>query len=488
MKNVIILLDDLSHWKPYYKTKSIATSADYLQQTTGTLKPALVINLCSTIQYNSDGYYCSLLAQARGHKIIPSAEVLTKLETGAGIRMDANMQKICYQWIEKNHITSDNWHIDIFFGICSEKPLERIARFVFDQYTYPMLRVTLNNKKRNQIESISVLKLNELDEDQQNKFANALDSFNNKVWRNPKLKKAARYDIAIYHDPDEDFPPSNKKALAKFVEVAKRMNVNAELLTESDVNRLMEFDALFMRQTTSLNHITYHLCSKAKQADMFVIDDPLSIIRCTNKVYLNELLQKEGIPCPKTKLLFKDSPLSFSELCKILGKPFILKIPDGSFSHGVTKISSRKNYIESIQSYFENSSILIAQEFIPTEYDWRIGVINGEALFACKYYMVNGHWQIYYHQNKGKTKTGYAETLPIYQVPRSILKNAIRAASLIGKGLYGVDLKMINDEGVVIEINDNPSIDHGVEDAILGDELYYRIISEFIRRLEQKHK
>ena len=129
----------------------------------------------------------------------------------------------------------------------------------------------------------------------------------------------------------------------------------------------------------------------------------------------------------------------------------------------------------------------MAQEFLPTDYDWRIGILNGEPLFACKYYMVSGHWQIYYHKKSGKTKSGLSETIPLYQVPKTIIRNAVKAASLVGKGLYGVDLKMINNEGIVIEINDNPSIDFGIEDAILGDELYYRILNAFVRALEQKH-
>ena len=43
------------------------------------------------------------------------------------------------------------------------------------------------------------------------------------------------------------------------------------------------------------------------------------------------------------------------------------------------------------------------------------------------------------------------------------------------------------DAGVfVIEVNDNPSIDAGVEDAYLGEDLYLRIMQEFLRRLELK--
>jgi len=61
---------------------------------------------------------------------------------------------------------------------------------------------------------------------------------------------------------------------------------------------------------------------------------------------------------------------------------------------------------------------------------------------------------------------------------------ALKAAALIGNGLYGVDLKQ-NEHGVfVIEINDNPNIDHGVEDKVLKGELYDIILQEFIHRIE----
>jgi len=39
----------------------------------------------------------------------------------------------------------------------------------------------------------------------------------------------------------------------------------------------------------------------------------------------------------------------------------------------------------------------------------------------------------------------------------------------------------------VIEVNDNPNIDAGVEDVYLKDDLYRLILQEFVRRLEKKH-
>lgn len=57
---------------------------------------------------------------------------------------------------------------------------------------------------------------------------------------------------------------------------------------------------------------------------------------------------------------------------------------------------------------------------------------------------------------------------------------------MIGNGLYGVDLKQKDSQVYVIEVNDNPSIDHRVEDRYLGNELYMQIMHEFARRLEQR--
>ena len=54
----------------------------------------------------------------------------------------------------------------------------------------------------------------------------------------------------------------------------------------------------------------------------------------------------------------------------------------------------------------------------------------------------------------------------------------------IGNGLYGVDLKELKGRCSIIEVNDNPSIDSGVEDEMLRDYLYERIIEVFEKRIE----
>ncbi|HEV7777791.1 MAG TPA: RimK family alpha-L-glutamate ligase, partial [Luteibacter sp.] len=95
-------------------------------------------------------------------------------------------------------------------------------------------------------------------------------------------------------------------------------------------------------------------------------------------------------------------------------------------------------------------------------------------------------WQIYNHGAKGTAKSGGFKTIPVRDAPAEVIKLALKATQPIGDGLYGVDLKQVGDKPVVIEVNDNPSIDAGVEDAYLGEDLYLRIMQEFLRRMELK--
>ena len=169
----------------------------------------------------------------------------------------------------------------------------------------------------------------------------------------------------------------------------------------------------------------------------------------------------------------------------------MLKIPDGSFSRGIHKVETAAQLEDVAGKLFQQTALLLAQEYLYTEFDWRIGVLDGEPLYACQYFMSRGHWQIYDHTPrtgtaKGTVRSGGFKTLPIREAPSEIVRLATRASNAIGNSLYGVDLKMAGDRAVIIEVNDNPSIDAGVEDAYLGEDLYRRIMEEFLRRLERK--
>jgi glutathione synthase/RimK-type ligase-like ATP-grasp enzyme len=99
--------------------------------------------------------------------------------------------------------------------------------------------------------------------------------------------------------------------------------------------------------------------------------------------------------------------------------------------------------------------------------------------------MAGSHWQI---QRTVGTKTHYGkvETLRVEEAPERVVNTALRAAKLIGNGFYGVDLKEVGRRTYVMEINDNPSIEAGYEDRALKDDLYFRIMEVFLKRIEQR--
>jgi glutathione synthase/RimK-type ligase-like ATP-grasp enzyme len=298
-----------------------------------------------------------------------------------------------------------------------------------------------------------------------------------------KPKTPPRYTLAILHDPAEGHSPSDEKAIAKFIRAAERADVAAEVIGRDDYSRLAEFDALFIRQTTAVNHFTFRFASRAQAEGLVVIDDPQSILRCTNKVYLAELLERHDILAPRTIIVHKEN---LDEPPAALGFPIILKQPDSAFSQGVKKVKSREEYDEVTARLFKDTELLIAQEFLQTDFDWRIGVLDRKAIYAAKYFMARKHWQIISNQADGGAAYGKVEAVPLELVPTAVVRTAVKAASLIGDSLYGVDVKQVGRQACVIEVNDNPSIDAGYEDVLLKDSLYDRVIEHFVAKLDRR--
>jgi len=134
---------------------------------------------------------------------------------------------------------------------------------------------------------------------------------------------------------------------------------------------------------------------------------------------------------------------------------------------------------------FRDTDLLLAQEYMPTAFDWRVGVLGGAPLFVCQYLMAKKHWQIVRHGADGKVHEGGFRTFAVEDAPPAVVDIGVRAARLMGDGLYGVDLKETERGVVVIEINDNPNLDSAVDGAVIKDQLWRRLIEWFMSRLER---
>jgi len=202
-------------------------------------------------------------------------------------------------------------------------------------------------------------------------------------------------------------------------------------------------------------------------------------------VFLHDAFSYHNISAPKTKFVSKSDPSILDNLEAEFAYPIVLKLPESSFSLGVFKVKDRAELAAKLELMLKQSALVLVQEYLYTEYDWRIGVLNGRAIYACRYFMARNHWQIYNHGSK-RNSAGNFETIPTFEVPRAVLTTAIKACEIVGNGLYGVDLKQVNDKVYCIEVNDNPNLDSKIEDKYLGDELYRVIMQEFADRLEYR--
>ena len=492
MSKLFIIVERKEDWTSYYPSEDVVTAQEYLElpidDDTG--KRVQVINLCRHYKYLRHGYYCSLLAEARGHKVIPSVRTISELARKSLYSLvledlDRTLDKAL---AAHPYGSTDGFTLTLYFGRTDIEPLQDLARQLFEAFPCPLLLVEFKRNRTWHIEGIKPGAIHKLREDQEDLFANALDSFSRQIWRKPRSRKPFRYDLAILHDPGEAFPPSNPQALANFVRVGASLGIDVELIGRKDYARLAEFDALLIRETTRVDHHTYRFAEKAEREGLVVMDDPASILRCTNKVYLADLLGCRQLGMPLTEILYKERPQDWQRVARRLGFPLVLKIPDGSFSRGVIKVEDQEQLLAASAELFERSVLILAQEFFYTEYDWRIGVLNRKPIFACQYFMSKGHWQIYDHSPDAEEVSGDFRTMPVHEAPRKVVELAVKTANLIGDGLYGVDLKQAGDKVVVIEVNDNPNIDCGVEDVYLGDDLYKLVLEEFVRRLEVKRR
>lgn len=490
MSRLLIVVERASDWSAFHPSENVVTAIDYLKRplTEPGEARTQVINLCRSHKYLGLGYYVSLLAEARGHKVIPSVRSINDLRRKSlyGVDIEDLNAKLS-RFLPEGSRDATDFGLLVYFGHTNYAPLQDLARQVFEAFPCPILKIEFERQKVWQIASIRPIGLQALSDEQETAFAEALDAFSRKIWRKPRARRKYRYDLAMLQDPAEAMPPSNKRALKLFVEAGKELGIEVDPVGREDFARLAEYDGLFIRETTALDHHTYRFAHRAEREDMVVIDDPTSILRCTNKIYLNDLLAAKKLPTPRTEVVFRDDAKRLAALPELLGGfPIVLKIPDGSFSRGISKVEDMEALKSAAAQLFDHTALLLAQEYMYTEYDWRIGLLGGQPLYACQYYMSRGHWQIYNHGAKGTAKSGGFRTLPIREAPAEVVKLATRAANAIGDGLYGVDIKATRDRVAIIEVNDNPSIDAGVEDAYLGEDLYRRIMEEFLRRLERK--
>lgn len=486
---VLIVVNNPAHWPLSTPGVEVVSARSYIsEERFGSMRSAKVFNLCRSYRYQSIGYYVSLLAEARGHKPLPSISTIQDLKSLLMMRLAADdTEELVRHSLQ--HLHAENFDLSIYFGRNVARRYDRLCLRLFNMFPAPLLRASFAREgpaksKSWALQSITAISANDIPPEHLDFVIQCAEEYFAGRRRARTRLTVPRYELAILYDDKAEACPSTPETINKFVKAAKRLNMSAEVVTRDDYGKIAEFDALFVRETTAVNHHTYRFSRRAAAEGLVVIDDPNSIVKCSNKVFLAESLATHGIRAPRTFIVHRDN---IEDIPLYVGFPCVLKQPDSSFSMGVIRVDDPGALERETMNILAKSDLIIAQEFLPSDFDWRVGILNREVLYVCKYHMVRGHWQIARTDASGRRRFGRVEGMPIEAAPRAVVRSALRAANLIGDGLYGVDVKQVGNKAYVIEVNDNPNIDAGCEDHVLKDELYDRVMRTFLDRLQLIH-
>jgi glutathione synthase/RimK-type ligase-like ATP-grasp enzyme len=483
---VLFIVNRQQDWPFEVPGSSVATAREYLTDTrySNGIDPQ-VVNLCRADRYQGRGYYVSLLAEARSHRPLPDVKTIEDLQSQAHLAIiSAEIDELVQTSLQ--HDASDLFELDAYFGRDPAELHPTLAQRLFALAPAPLLRAhfrrTNGRWRLNELCAIAVSDI----PPQHRAFLLAAATEYVTGYRRPLSSLADREtpSLAILHDENEKDRPSNDAALQKFLRAAPAVGLRAEIVGPDALDRLSDFDGLFIRTTTNVGQYTYEFSRRAASLGMPVIDDPDSILKCTNKVYLNELMARHNISTPRTLMVHREN---LDQVVSTLGLPCVLKQPDSGFGLGVVKIQTEQQLMARARELLMRSELLIAQEWLPTEFDWRVCVLDRRPLFVCKYFMAPGHWQVIKRDPSTRIE-GQTVALAVAEAPELVVNTAVRAANLIGSGLYGVDLKEVGRHCYLIEVNDNPNIDAGNEDQVLGDALYREVMGVFARRIAERRR
>ena len=136
----LIVTDDAKDWPSELPEAEVVDAWSYLTSPRfAAIRNVKLFNLCKSYRYQSAGYYVSLLAEARGHRPLPSITTIQDMKSPAMVRLmgedlDDRIQK------DLHPLQSDAFTLSVYFGRNVAKRYDTLSRYLFDSFRAPMLR------------------------------------------------------------------------------------------------------------------------------------------------------------------------------------------------------------------------------------------------------------------------------------------------------------------------------------------------------------
>lgn len=238
-----------------------------------------------------------------------------------------------------------------------------------------------------------------------------------------------------------------------------------------------DIDAVIPRIGAS---ITFYGTAVLRQFEIigaYPVNESVAITRSRDKLRAHQLLARKGIGMPVTG--FAHSPDDTQDLMQLVGgAPMVIKLTEGTQGVGVVLAETDKAASSVIEAFRGLNAHFLVQEFIKEAggADIRCLVVGDKVVAAMKRQGKEGEFRSNLHRG------GSAEAIRITPEERS---TAVRAASIMGLNVAGVDILRSNHGPVVMEVNSSPGLE-GIETHTGKD--VAGLIMEFIEKKAERGK
>jgi len=350
----------------------------------------------------------------------------------------------------------------VCFGTASSEFFDDLAKLIYRKINLPILKVETNEYCISNIEPCDFDELEKADATEC--FYIGLETFNKISEKKHKEKaQASISSLAVLIDNKDPRPPSSRETLEAFKNYAKTLGISVDVIDEFSDNNSNNYDALFLRRVNA-----YEFSLMCKEKDIPVIDETHSILRCNNKIYQHNLFVTHNISYPKSLNIRSENKIEDIE--RLFEYPIVIKVPHLSYSVGVFRCDNNVELRNLLSKLFKKYEFLLVQEFLISSFDWRVGILDGIVLYVCKYFLQTDYWKIINHNVDKQNHSANIERVSASHAPSKMLNLALTASNYLGRGLFGVDIKEIDGQFFVMEVNDCPDINIG--DEIVRDETF----------------
>lgn len=196
------------------------------------------------------------------------------------------------------------------------------------------------------------------------------------------------------------------------------------------------------------------LAEKAIELGYFVFNHPKTLKLAVEKYDSQLWLEKHKYPVPKT-IMVKNEEEVEDAMKKIKEFPMVMKITNGSGGRGVVKCEDSESLISSCQAIWESNKLsrceevqpLLIQEFLTSNFDVRVNVIDGKISHVAKRQSDSFRNNL---SQDGKATT--------YRLDKKYRKICEEIAEKLNSEWLGIDLMFSGGKGYIIEINTSPGI------------------------------